>query len=145
MKTSFVTDTATMCVFDLYALRHRLVDDVDWWSIQNEELSEVNQGNVAFVSLNDDGEYEVIVANELLDSDCEVNIRCPSGQVFIGAGEEVTSDGLEPECVRGGVFFNIPAGSYRVALKRLDSRKICLAFKVCESAPINAFKESLQV
>lgn len=145
MKTSFVTDTATMCIFDLGALRHRLEDDADWWSILGEELREINLGNAAFVSLNDDGKYEVDIADKLVDSDLELNLRFPGGRVFIGAGEEVTSDGLEPECIRGGTFLELPAGVYRVAVKRLNSRRIELAFTVCNGESVNSFSESLRV
>ena len=27
---SFATDTATMCIFDVECLKHRLADDADW-------------------------------------------------------------------------------------------------------------------
>ena len=145
MTASFVTDTATMCVFDLDALKHRLADDADWWSIQDEELIEVNQGNVAFVCLNDDGKYEVDIVPELSESDCELKIRCPSGRIFLGAGEEVTSDGLEPECIRGGTFLDLPVGVYRVAVKRLGINKLCVAFTESEGASLNAFTESCRI
>ena len=55
LKANFVTDTSTMCVFDIASLKHRLEDDADWWSIPDAELKEVNQGNVAFLNLGIDG------------------------------------------------------------------------------------------
>ncbi|WP_431089630.1 DUF6386 family protein [Paenibacillus sp. 8b26] len=45
----FTTDTATLCIFDTEALKHRLDDEPDWWSIEEDELGELNQGNVAFL------------------------------------------------------------------------------------------------
>ncbi|MFK4304403.1 MULTISPECIES: DUF6386 family protein [unclassified Paenibacillus] len=47
----FTTDTATLCVFDTEALKHRLDDEPDWWSIEEDELGELNQGNVALFNL----------------------------------------------------------------------------------------------
>jgi hypothetical protein len=48
---SVVTDTATVAVFDLEAIRHRMNDTADWWSIAEDEILEVNQGNIAFLGL----------------------------------------------------------------------------------------------
>jgi hypothetical protein len=117
-RFSFVTDTATMCVFDLTCLKHRLGDDADWWSIPREEMAEVNDGNVAFLGLGEDGRYEVTVVDEPLSGDfTAVNLKCPSGRFFIGCGEEVSSDGLEPEGIRGGGFLVLPTGNYRMSAK----------------------------
>ncbi len=55
----FATDTATMCVYDIGALKHRLNDTADWWSLPSEELAEVNNGNAAFINLQSDGKYSV--------------------------------------------------------------------------------------
>ncbi|WWM60110.1 DUF6386 family protein [Paenibacillus tundrae] len=48
---SFITDTATMCIYDLGTLKHRLQDTVDWWSIPEDELAEVNAGHCLFINL----------------------------------------------------------------------------------------------
>lgn len=90
MKGHFVTDTATMCIFDIACLKHRLEDDVDWWSIPEAELAEVNRGNVAFLNLDSDGKYWFTFVNELQCPQVEMNLRAPSGRVFLGAAEEVT-------------------------------------------------------
>lgn len=50
-KYSVVTDTSTIAVFDLEAIRHRMNDTADWWSIADDEILEVNQGNIAFLGL----------------------------------------------------------------------------------------------
>ena len=44
----FVTGTATMCLFDLASLKHRVEEPSDWWSIPEDELAEVNAGNCLF-------------------------------------------------------------------------------------------------
>lgn len=55
MKFEFTTDTATICIYDIDALKHRLNDDADWWSVEKDELEEVNKGNVMFVNIGNDG------------------------------------------------------------------------------------------
>jgi hypothetical protein len=107
-----------MCVFDLKAIKHRLHDDADWWSIPAEELEEVNAGNVAFLNLGTDGVFTVDVVEEQCPGGVTSLLRCPSGRVFIGAGEEVTSDGLEPEGIRGGGFLEIAPGNYELSAVR---------------------------
>lgn len=141
----FVTDTATMCVFDLAALRHRLRDAPDWWSIEREELLETNRGNVAFVGLGSDGEYSVVY-DESLDFEARVTciLNCPSGRIFIGAGEEVTSDGLEPECLRGGVILSRPPGSYLVKVAKDSSHSIRLQIAASQ-ATANDFVSPLKL
>ncbi len=115
----FVTDTSTLCVFDLVAHRHRLSDDADWWSLSSEAIAEINRGNAVIVDLGMDGKFSVAV-HEAADFEPSVvcNINCPSGRIFVGAGEEITSDGLEPECVRGGAFLTVMPGCYRVAIAK---------------------------
>ena len=123
----FVTDTATLCIFDLASLKHRLHDDADWWTDPDIELQEVNLGNVAFFGLGTDGVYEVEIVDQHLPDTPHVNIRAPSGRLFVGAGEEVTSDGLEPEGLRGALF-EVAPGNYSVAAKLEESRVLlCLA------------------
>ncbi|MDP9933518.1 DUF6386 family protein [Variovorax paradoxus] len=117
---SFSTDTATLCVFDPSRLKHRLNDDADWWTTSDDELIEVNKGNVAFFGLGSDGTYRVSFAESPLPDSAHINVQVSSGRVFIGAGEEVTSGGLEPEGLRG-VFVDLAAGSYTVAVKREGS------------------------
>lgn len=47
-KFSVITDTATVVIFDLKAVRHRISDTPDWWSIVQDEILETNSGNIAF-------------------------------------------------------------------------------------------------
>jgi hypothetical protein len=115
---TFVTDTATLCIFDLAALRHRFDDDADWWCTPEPELLEVNAGNVAFVGLGDDGLFNVHVGKASGGEARTVSIRCPSGRLFVGAAEEVTGEGLEPDATRGGGFIEVTPGPHRLAIFR---------------------------
>ena len=115
---SFVTDTATLCVFDVSRLKHRINDDADWWCSPDTEILEVNEGNVSFFGLGSDGKYDLVLTSDIGACTSEANIQCPSGRVFIGAGEEVTSDGWEPEGLRGGGFIELSPGNYRVSVSK---------------------------
>ena len=118
-QISFVTDTATLCICDIGAVRHRLTDDDDWWADPAEELKEVRAGNVLFVGLGGDGRYNIKVTN--VPQGISAKLRCPSGKLFVGAAEEVTSGGMEPECRRGGKIFELPIGQVLVHIARADS------------------------
>lgn len=56
---SIQTDTTTLVIYDLISLKHRINEDVDWWSLPEDEVEEVNKGNVLFLNLGDDGAYKV--------------------------------------------------------------------------------------
>lgn len=140
---TFVTDTATMCVFDLAGLRHRLHDTADWWSIPADELAEVNAGNVAFFNLGSDGAYAVELCDAVPDPQVAVALRALSGRVFLGAAEEVTAEGLEPEAVFGGAFVDLAPGNYRVLARRAGATlRIAI---VPGGAGANAFSDLLRI
>lgn len=142
----FVTDTATLCIFDLAALKHRMDDDTDWWSIPADELAEVNLGNVAFVGLGGDGLYDVRILPAVSEpARLALKLACPSGRVFVGAGEEVTSEGLEPECVRGGTFVDLTPGSYVVYVARLGVATLGIAFSGSQGEAKNSFNKPLSL
>jgi hypothetical protein len=140
-----VTDTSTICIFDLEAIRHRVNDAPDWWSISSEELDEMNRGNVAFLGVGRDGDFEVTVEDSLRESDVSVLLRCPSGKVFIGAGEEVTAGGLEPECVRGGAFISLKPASYRLDICKVSSYQLSISFTPVNVDSINRFSSTLRL
>lgn len=131
---SFVTDTATMCIFDLVCLRHRLQDDPDWWAIPAHEVGEVNDANVGFLNLGEDGRYNVTILEERPIGACAfLNLKGPTGRFFIGCGEEVTGGGLEPEGIRGGGFIELPAANYRLSARR-DGHLVLLHFEQLPSS-----------
>ena len=141
--TRIVTGTATLCVFDPALLRHKLEDECDWWSIPSAELAAVNAGQVAFFNVGGDGAYELALHAELAEPQVNVHLAVVSGRVFIGAGEDVTGGGLEPDTAYGGLFVDLPAGSYRVQARR-DGAHISLAF-VPATRSGNAFVELVRI
>ena len=57
-ETKFLTDTATIAVFDPTSLRHRNEDTCDWWSIPGDEIEEVREARMVTVDLGADGVTE---------------------------------------------------------------------------------------
>ncbi len=125
----FTTDTATLCLFDTQALKHRLNDEPDWWSIEADELGELNAGNAAFLNLGADGTYEVVITEHIKQPTVRLFLKVPSGNIFIGAGEEVTGGELEPDCVWGGSFLSVQPGLYECLASRGENNRIYLSFK----------------
>jgi hypothetical protein len=144
LKASFVTDTATMCVFDVASLKHRLDDDADWWSIPDAELEEVNRGNVAFLNLGSDGKYSFTFAEEVQYPQVEMSLHVPSGRLFVGAAEEITADGLEPEAVRGGIFIDVQPGEYTLRVSR-NGTEISLSLHFVHSSKRNEFDSLIRI
>ncbi|WP_377700817.1 DUF6386 family protein [Pseudoduganella sp. UC29_71] len=117
----FATDTATMCIFDLASLKDRLADDADWWCTPQDELNQVNMGNCIFLGLGSDGNYGIHLVDKIDSPQVTINLNIPSGHVFLGAAEEVTADGLEPEALRGGGFLDLKPGTYTLNALKVDS------------------------
>ncbi|MEH5133903.1 DUF6386 family protein, partial [Enterobacter hormaechei] len=61
----FQTNTATVVIYDLVSLKHRVNDDADWWSLPEDEVVEINKGNVLFLNVGDDGTYKVYIKNDV--------------------------------------------------------------------------------
>jgi len=117
----FYTSTATVVVYDLESLKHRLDDDADWWADPKSEMDEINLRNVLIIGLGFDGYYDVDVIEE--DSGTQAySLRFPSGKIFIGPGELMTGGGDEPDESCSGIFLNLAAGDYRVSIQRVDDQ-----------------------
>lgn len=144
MKAEFVTDTATMCIFDPASLKHRLDDDCDWWSIADTELEEVNRGNVAFLNLGSDGMYSFSIEKDLHCPQMEMVLHAPSGRIFLGAAEEVTADGLEPEGIRGGMFIDVHPGDYMLRVSR-NGTEISVSLNLTDSSTTNEFGSLIRI
>lgn len=84
---SIQTDTATLVIYDLMSLKHGINDDADWWSLPEDEVEEINKGNVLFLNLGDDVAYKVHIKNDVDEYTGSLFLNVPSGKVFIGAGE----------------------------------------------------------
>ncbi|HIE0609100.1 DUF6386 family protein [Serratia marcescens] len=126
---SFTTDTATLLIFDLVSLKHRVSDDADWWSIPEDELEEVNKGNVLFLNLGEDGQYTVRVVDNISENYKSLFLNVPSGKVLVGAGEDTSGGDLEPDGsdYMSGVFLIMDIGNYEVRFRR-DSLDIVISF-----------------
>jgi hypothetical protein len=133
-----------MCVFDIASLKHRLEDDVDWWSTPDAELEEVNRGNVAFLNLGSDGKYSFTFVTAPHCPQVEMNLRAPSGRIFLGAAEEVTADGFEPEAIRGGMFLDVQPGGYWLCVSR-DGTEISLSLQLTDSWKSNQFGTLIRI
>ncbi|WP_242482902.1 DUF6386 family protein [Pseudomonas sp. TH10] len=96
-KISVSTDTATIVIFDLAAIKHRITDAPDWWSILEDEIFEMNAGNIAFFGMGQDGNFTINIVSDIGFDFGSLFVDFPSGQVFIGAGEDTTGGGLEPD------------------------------------------------
>ncbi len=59
------TNTATLVIYDLMSLKHRINDDADWWSLSEDEVEEINKGNVLFLNLGDDGVYKILIKHDV--------------------------------------------------------------------------------
>jgi|SRR5690606_2625852 len=63
------TDTATVAVFDMGTLQHRVDDDGDWWTMDVSAEPEVAFGKICIVSVGDDGVHQMRVTTEGLTPD----------------------------------------------------------------------------
>lgn len=123
-----VTDTATMCLYDLGALKHRVEDTSDWWSIPADELAEVNAGHCLFLNLGADGVYEVewsmqdVDAERVAERGKVYHLQVPSGNVYLGAADDVSGGDLEPDESCEGVLFQLKPGNYACIISREASR-----------------------
>ncbi|MFP7605903.1 MULTISPECIES: DUF6386 family protein [Serratia] len=126
---SFSTDTATLVIYDLSSLKHRVSDSPDWWSIPEDEIDEINKGNVLFLNLGDDGSYTVKIIDEINGDRDSFFLNVPSGDVFIGAGEDVSGGDLEPDGsdYMAGIMIKLPPGGYEVKYNR-DETDISISF-----------------
>ncbi len=126
---SITTDTAALSIFDLQAIRHRLEDTPDWWTIEEDELQESNNGNILFLHLEDDGTYNVDLLHDLSQPQVTGLLHAPSGQLFVGAAEDTTGGDLEPDNsgAVSGKLWTVQPGIYKVDATR-QQQSIQLAF-----------------
>lgn len=117
----FRTDTATVVIYDLESLKHRLDDEVDWWADPETEIAELRQRNLLIAGLESDGFYDLDLVEDAQISPC-YSLRFPSGRIFIGPGEVLTGGGDEPDECCGGVFLDVAPGDYKVAVSRSDDK-----------------------
>ena len=144
----FTTGTATICAFDPDAINHRLNDLDDWWSDPQDELEEVNKGNVLFVSLGSDGQYTVHLScgqQHGPPAMVSARLRCPGGSLFVGPGEQVSAGGVGPNTKTGGMFIQIRPGNYSVALTRLSPLELEMRVDAIPDEARNNFDKPLAI
>jgi hypothetical protein len=73
-----------------------------------------------------------------------MNLRAPSGRIFLGAAEEVTADGFEPEAIRGGMFLDVQPGGYWLCVSR-DGTEISLSLQLTDSWKSNQFGTLIRI
>ncbi len=146
----FATDTASISIFDEAALLHRLDAPADWWADPDEEVLEVNKGNVIFVDLGTDGTYVTHIHSGARPAEgrptlaqVDARVKCLSGRLFVGAGEDVVGAGGGPDTNLGGHFFDVELGVHHVTLTRLGSFEIDIAIGVVAGSAENSIKDSL--
>jgi hypothetical protein len=120
LEIAFVTDTATLCLFDEEVMRHRLDDAADWWAVPEEELEEVNKGNALFIALGSDGRYRARIEvsdRPAAEGALTARVKCSSGKLFIGPGEDMSGEDVGPNTKAGGVFLDLAPATYEVAVR----------------------------
>jgi hypothetical protein len=121
----FGTDVATLAAFDPAMLAHRLGDDCDWWCENFTALEEYQRGEIALVGLGGDGIYKVRVTDGDLTADersyatesLHVGVVVTSGQLFVGAGEELPGEYFSPspeDPEKAKFFMSLAPGDYSV-------------------------------
>jgi hypothetical protein len=143
----FVTDTSTLAIFDVASLRHRLEDDADWWVYpESAQVEELNAGHAAFVDLGADGQYSGTLRNgEVQPEHLSFVLSCPSGQVFLGAAEETTSDGMEPDCTRGGLMLSLEPGVYQFSVALAEGSAVYVGMTAATGPGRNEFGKALRL
>ena len=109
MKTTRIaTDASTIAVFDLSNLEHKVAGDGDWWTYEKDEelLTELDNHNLYLINTRFDGVFDVeVISTPSMSMPKE--LHSPSRQVYIVCGEELPGGGLRPECIRGGMIYQV--------------------------------------
>lgn len=146
MRTRVSTDTATIVLFDPACLKHRLHEDADWWSIPEAELAEVNLGNAVFLNLGADGVYDLEIIRDLLAHPlASVLVKNVSGRFFLGAGEYVSSAGLEPEADYGNIFVDFAPSTYLIQARMPSPNRVELSITQTTKVPMNSFSDLVRL
>lgn len=130
---TFITDAASMAVFDPTVIIDRVEDDVVWFAAsQFHELKEVVAGDCAIVGLGNDGGYKIRVTQEELTEEekafakdkAHLGLKIVSGNLVVGALEVLPGGNIYTTFesindLQGG-FIDIPNGEYDLHIYGLD-------------------------
>jgi hypothetical protein len=124
MKTTRIaTDTSTIALFDLSTLEHKVAGDGDWWTYDKDEgfITELDNHNLYLINTGFDGVFDVeVISASSVSTPKELN--SPSRQVYIVCGEELPGDGLRPECIRGGLIYQVDSARLFVSCTQAENR-----------------------
>ena len=126
-EQEILTETATVVIYDLEALAHRVDDDVDWWADPEPELQELKDRNLLILGVQADGFYDLDVSIGEPSDHQKFSLRFPSGMVFIGPGDVITGGGLQPNGHEGGFIISVEPGDYIVSVRRVRDERISIA------------------
>jgi hypothetical protein len=143
-QVEICTSTATIVIYDLEALAHRLEDEIDWWADPKAELEELQNRNLLILGVQADGFYDVDLAMGEPTVGRRFSLRFPSGSVFVGPGEVMTGGGVQPNGHQGGVFLSVEAGDYSISVDRVDDERVSITLN--RSTPFeNDTSESVRI
>jgi len=149
LNFQFSTDTAELAIFDPERLLHRKDEAGDWWTLQRENLLELNAGNLLSMDLGADGLYSVdvekIAGGQISSTSIKANLNVSSGSIFIGAGEDITGGELEPDESFGGRFVSLEPGWYSICVARDGTSKLLIGIRRLEKPAANNFCEILRL
>ncbi|WP_299775895.1 DUF6386 family protein [uncultured Pseudoteredinibacter sp.] len=138
------TDTATILLYDLACLKHRLSDACDWWSIPRKEIEEINSGNVIFIGTGCDGVFEIEITEDTPpEKAISFTIKNKSGKFFLGGGECVSGEDLEPD-EDDGIFLDYPPGNYQVTAWEGEGKCI-LNISLTSKQAVNSYASSPKI
>ncbi len=121
---TITTDTASLALFDIESLKHRLSDTADWWDLEEDLVEEINNGNIGFCGLQSDGTYNIKVRlDPVNNAKVAFNLGLPSGRLFIGPGEEITGANFDPDNSKNscGKIIDLDIGAIAVSISRTEN------------------------
>jgi hypothetical protein len=63
----------------------------DWWSIPEDEIDEINKGNVLFLNLGSDGDYTVKIHDDIDGNYFSLFLKVPSGKFTLVPGKTLAA------------------------------------------------------
>jgi hypothetical protein len=150
-ELTLVSWTSTVCVFDPARLSHRRSDTADWWSVPDDELYEMNAGNVLFVDVGTDEaiaiEVEICESQEpLAGQGITGRVGVETGRLFIGPGEDVVGGDLEPDLAHSsGRYYSVDSGVYDVVFVRSAIDRLRIIVNPSREEARNSFQEPLEL